>query len=111
MGYRTILVGTDGSETAAVAVRTATGLAKRFGSVVRIVCAHGNAGPDEETAKQVLHYARDAVRAEGVETKTHMKAGEPAQVVNELADLHGADVIVVGSVGMGKAQGPFMAST
>jgi nucleotide-binding universal stress UspA family protein/nitrite reductase/ring-hydroxylating ferredoxin subunit len=104
MGYRTILVGTDGSETATVAVRAATGLAKRFGAVVRIVCAHGDGGPDEDTAKEVLHYARDAVRAEGVETKTHMKAGEPAQVVNELADLHGADVIVVGSVGMGRAR-------
>jgi nucleotide-binding universal stress UspA family protein/nitrite reductase/ring-hydroxylating ferredoxin subunit len=104
MGYRTILVGTDGSETATVAVRAATGLARRFGGVVRIACAHGDRGPDEETAKQVLHYARDAVRAEGVETKTHMKAGEPAQVVNELANLHGADVIVVGSVGMGKAR-------
>jgi nucleotide-binding universal stress UspA family protein/nitrite reductase/ring-hydroxylating ferredoxin subunit len=104
MGYRTILVGTDGSETATVAVRAATGLAKRFGGVIRIVCAHGGQGPDEETAKEVLHYARDAVRAEGVETKTHMKAGEPAEVINELADLHGADVIVVGSVGMGKAR-------
>jgi nucleotide-binding universal stress UspA family protein/nitrite reductase/ring-hydroxylating ferredoxin subunit len=104
MGYRTILVGTDGSDTATVAVRAATGLAKRFGGVVRIVCAHGEQGPDEETAKEVLHYARDAVRAQGVETKTHMKAGEPPDVINELADLHGVDVIVVGSVGMGKAR-------
>jgi nucleotide-binding universal stress UspA family protein/nitrite reductase/ring-hydroxylating ferredoxin subunit len=104
MGYRTILVGTDGSETATVAVRAATALAKPFGGMVRIVCAHGADGPDDQTAKEVLHYARDAVRAQGVETKTHMKAGEPARVINELAELHGADVIVVGSVGMGKAR-------
>jgi nucleotide-binding universal stress UspA family protein/nitrite reductase/ring-hydroxylating ferredoxin subunit len=103
MGYRTIMVGTDGSETAVLAVRAVTRLAKRFGAVVHIVCAHGD-GVDEQTAIEVLRYAREAVRAEGVETKTHMRAGSPAEVMKELAATHGVDLIVVGNVGMGKAR-------
>src|ERR671924_333885 len=81
----------------------ATRLAKRFGAVVHIVCAHGN-GVDEPTAIEVLRYAREAVRAEGAETKTHMRAGPPAQVMKELAARHDIDLIVVGNVGMGKAR-------
>jgi nucleotide-binding universal stress UspA family protein/nitrite reductase/ring-hydroxylating ferredoxin subunit len=103
MGYRSIMVGTDGSETAVLAVRAATGLARRFGATVQLVCGHGN-GVDEPTAIEVLRYARDAVRGQGVETKTHMRAGQPAQVIKELAELHGADIIVVGNVGMGRAR-------
>jgi nucleotide-binding universal stress UspA family protein/nitrite reductase/ring-hydroxylating ferredoxin subunit len=104
VGYRTIMVGTDGSETAAVAVRAATGFAKRFGGTVHIVTAHSETGVDEQSAIEVLRYAREAVRREGVETKTHMRKGQPAEVINDLATVHGADVIVVGNVGMGKAR-------
>jgi nucleotide-binding universal stress UspA family protein/nitrite reductase/ring-hydroxylating ferredoxin subunit len=103
MAYERILVGTDGSETAAVAMRTATGLAKRTGGEVHLVCAHGN-GLDDKAATKVLSEARAAVRAEGVGTKTHMRSGEPAPVVLEVADVQGADLIVVGNVGMGKAR-------
>ena len=83
MGYRTIMVGTDGSETAVLAVGAATRLATRLGAVVHIVCAHGN-GVDEPTAVEVLRYAREAVRAEGAETKTHMRQGSPPGVMKEL---------------------------
>jgi nucleotide-binding universal stress UspA family protein/nitrite reductase/ring-hydroxylating ferredoxin subunit len=103
MGYRTIMVGTDGSETAVLAVRAVTRLAKRFGAVVHIVCAHGD-GVDEQTAIEILRYAREAVRGEGVETKTHMRVGPPAMAMKDLAVRHGIDMIVVGNVGMGKAR-------
>ncbi|MGH2675302.1 MAG: universal stress protein [Actinomycetota bacterium] len=103
MGYRTVMVGTDGSETAVLAVRAATALARRFDAVVHIVSAHGE-GMDEQTAIEVLRYAREAVRAEGVETKTDLRKGQPADAVKELADLHGAELIVVGNVGMGRAR-------
>lgn len=103
MGYRTIMVGTDGSETAVLAVRAVTRLAKRFGAIVHIVCAHGD-GVDEQTAIEILRYAREAVRAEDVETKTHMRVGPPAAAMKELALRHGIDMIVVGNVGMGKAR-------
>ena len=103
MGYRTIMVGTDGSDTAVLAVRAVTRLAKRFGAVVHIVCAHGD-GVDEQSAVEVLRYARGSVRAEGVETKTHMRVGPAPAAIKELAARHGVDLIVVGNVGMGKAR-------
>lgn len=104
MGYRNVMVGTDGSETAVLAVRAATGLAKRFGATVHIVCAHGDGSVDEQTAIEVLRYAREAVRREGVETKTHLHEGPAPQVIKQLAGLHDVDVIVVGNVGMGRAR-------
>jgi nucleotide-binding universal stress UspA family protein/nitrite reductase/ring-hydroxylating ferredoxin subunit len=103
MGYERILVGTDGSETAGVALRTARGLAERTGGEVHIVCAHGP-GLDEKAAARVLSEARREVRERGVGTKTHMKGGEPAPVVLDVAGIQGTDLIVVGNVGMGKAR-------
>jgi nucleotide-binding universal stress UspA family protein len=103
MPYARILVGTDGSETAAVALRTATGLAKRTGGEIHIVCAHGD-GLDDKRAARVLSEARQGVRDQGVGTRTHMRAGEPAPVVLDVAGIQGADLIVVGNVGMGKAR-------
>ena len=103
MPYERILVGTDGSDTAAVALSTATGVAIRTGAEVHIVCAHGD-GVEEERAAEVLSEARAAVRAEGATTRTHMLAGEPAPVVLDIAGLQAIDLIVVGNVGMGKAR-------
>jgi nucleotide-binding universal stress UspA family protein/nitrite reductase/ring-hydroxylating ferredoxin subunit len=103
MPYQRILVGTDGSETAAVALQTATGLAGRTGGEVHIVCAHGQ-GLDDKQAARVLSEARQAVRDQGVDTRTHMRAGEPAPVVLDVAGIQGADLVVVGNVGMGKAR-------
>ena len=103
MGYRSILVGTDGSETALLAVRSASRLARPFRAEVQIVCAHGD-GLEEPTATEALRGAREAAGAEGVEATTHMQKGQPAEVMKELAGLYGADIIVVGNVGMGKAR-------
>jgi nucleotide-binding universal stress UspA family protein/nitrite reductase/ring-hydroxylating ferredoxin subunit len=103
MAYERILVGTDGSETALVALRTAAGLATRTGAEVHIVCAHGD-GVEEKRAIQVLSEARRAVRDAGARTRTHLRAGEPAPVLLDVAGLHAIDLIVVGNVGMGRAR-------
>src|SRR5687768_9992692 len=102
MSYRTIMVGTDGSTTATRATKAATRLAQRLGAQLRIVTAFGD-NLDQEAATAVLRDTRNAVRAEGVETKTHLQRGAPDEVIAALADREGADVIVVGNVGMGKA--------
>ena len=51
MGYRNVVVGTDGSETAAAAVRHAAELAKAFGARLTVVTAHsqspGSGGADD----------------------------------------------------------------
>jgi nucleotide-binding universal stress UspA family protein/nitrite reductase/ring-hydroxylating ferredoxin subunit len=103
MGYRSIVVGTDGSDTAALAVRSATGLAKRFGAAVQIVCAHGD-GLDESTAAEILRHAEEAVRAAEVESEVHVRRGAAAEVLKGVAQAQGGEMIVVGNVGMGKAK-------
>jgi nucleotide-binding universal stress UspA family protein len=103
VGYRTILIGTDGSETAEIAVRKATALAKRFGAQLLIVCAHGSERVTKKLAPQILHDARETARDQGVETATVMREGNPAEVLVDVAELRDADLIVVGNVGMGRA--------
>jgi nucleotide-binding universal stress UspA family protein/nitrite reductase/ring-hydroxylating ferredoxin subunit len=102
VAYRTIMVGTDGSTTAERATRAATRLAGRLGAQLRIVTAFGG-NLDQAAATAVLRDARGVVRAQGVETKTHLQQGSPDEVITALAEREGADLIVVGNVGMGKA--------
>ena len=103
MGYRTILIGTDGSETATIALRKATALARRFGAQLLIVSAHGSGQVTKNRAPQILHDARQGARDQGVETATVMREGDPAEVLLDVAEIRGADLIVVGNLGMGRA--------
>lgn len=114
-----IVVGTDGSETAAGAVRQASELAKATGAKLDIVSAfeavaserlreessqvpgdvaHG-VGPREDV-NVVLEAARGPATAEGVEVNTHAREGEPADTILDVAEEVGADLIVVGNKGM-----------
>jgi nucleotide-binding universal stress UspA family protein/nitrite reductase/ring-hydroxylating ferredoxin subunit len=103
MGYRTILIGTDGSETAAIALRKATALAKKCSAQLLIVSAHGSGEVTKKRAPSILHDARKAARDQGVETATVMREGNPAEVLLDVAEIRDADLIVVGNVGMGRA--------
>ena len=119
MAYTHVLVGTDGSETAAEAVRHAARLAAAFDAKLTIVTAY-SPEPDKTARAQAdapadLQWqvtdsavaterageARQLARAEGAEdVAIYVEAGDPADVVIETAELRGADVIVVGSKGM-----------
>jgi nucleotide-binding universal stress UspA family protein/nitrite reductase/ring-hydroxylating ferredoxin subunit len=103
LGYRTILVGTDGSDTAAIALRKATALAKKCSAQLLIVSAHGSGRVSKELAPAILHDARQLVRDQGVETATVMREGEPSEVLLDVGEIRGADLIVLGNVGMGRA--------
>jgi nucleotide-binding universal stress UspA family protein/nitrite reductase/ring-hydroxylating ferredoxin subunit len=103
MGYRTILIGTDGSETAEIALRKATALAKRFEGQLLIVCAHGSGRVTKKLAPEILHDARQRAREQGVETATVMREGDPAEVLVDVAEVRDADLIVLGNLGMGRA--------
>jgi nucleotide-binding universal stress UspA family protein len=104
MGYRTILVGTDGSATAARAVDRGAALAGRVGGRLILVCASAPIGLHDRRAKAVLREAWDRARAGGVEAETIFREGRPDDVILALAREHDADLIVVGNVGMGKAR-------
>src|SRR5690242_558093 len=111
---KAIVVGTDGSETAALALNEACDLAKSTGAKLHIVSAYvpiGGArvaseggesrmvGPDMQV-DGVLDTAAGAVHARGVEAECHARKGDPADALLSVADEVGADVIVVGNRGM-----------
>ncbi|MGH2739811.1 MAG: universal stress protein [Actinomycetota bacterium] len=100
MAYRKIIVGTDGSETAAVAVRTASHLAAATGAELLAVFAYDPASVPESRVKEVLA-AMAALREAGVEPQTESREGDPPEAIIASAETHGADLIVVGDRAMG----------
>jgi nucleotide-binding universal stress UspA family protein/nitrite reductase/ring-hydroxylating ferredoxin subunit len=103
VGYRTIVVGTDGSETATLAVRTAARFAKKVDGRLILVAASAPVGLTDDVADDVLAAAAEAVRRDGVEAESFRREGDPDSVITSAAGENDADLIVVGNVGMGKA--------
>jgi nucleotide-binding universal stress UspA family protein len=103
VGYRTIVVGTDGSETATRALRTAARFAKKVDGQLILVSASGPIGFTDREADAVLAAGADAVRRDGVEAETVRREGDPDDVITGAAQQHEADLIVVGNVGMDRA--------
>src|SRR5438093_13223933 len=101
--YRTILFGTDGSETANIARRASIDLAARYGAKVVVATAFEPPGRTPEWARQVADEAVELATSRGVEAAAWVQRGEPADVVLETADREKADLIVVGNKGMGQA--------
>jgi nucleotide-binding universal stress UspA family protein len=121
--FKTIVVGTDGSERATQAVQIAADLAARQdGATLHIVSVQkpiaatlgssemavaGSAAAAMEWEEDARHNlegtleqsARDAAR-EGVTVETHARFGSPAEVLCDLATHLHADLIVVGNRGM-----------
>jgi len=117
--FTRIVVGTDGSDTAAEAVRQAIDLAKLSGAQLSIVSAfeplpkrrveeekqaappdvHYELGPREDV-NFVLDAAAADARKEGIEVQTHPVQGEPAEAILNVAEETKADLIVVGNKGM-----------
>ena len=114
-----IVVGTDGSETAAEAVRQAVELAKLSGAKLDLVSAfepipqqrlkeeaqevpgdvaHGIS--PREDVNLALEAAAGSAKQEGVEAQTHPREGDPADAILDVAEETDADLIVVGNKGM-----------
>ncbi len=117
--FSRIVVGTDGSETAAEAVRQAADLAKISGAQLSIVSAYEpvsnrrvegeqlHAPADvqheinpREDVNLVLDAAAAAAKKEGLEVQTHPVEGNPGDAILTVAEETGADLIVVGNKGM-----------
>jgi nucleotide-binding universal stress UspA family protein len=113
---KTIVVGTDGSETAARAVREAIELAQRLGAMLHVVSAYRPvsgvraAGPDPERAgaaasptvevDAMLARAAGEAHAAGVKAEYYARKSDPAEAILDVADEQQADLIVVGNRGM-----------
>ena len=117
--FSSIVVGTDGSETANEAVRQATSLAKDLGSSLYLVSAYepvpsgrlrqeATEVPDDmawmvnprEDVEATLSDAADEAKEAGVEVTTFARQGDPADAILDVAEEKGADLIVVGNKGM-----------
>jgi nucleotide-binding universal stress UspA family protein len=103
-----IAVATDGSDTAQQAVNAAFDMARRFGAAVVILTAYRVDSGGSETwastsavhAERVLADAEEAAAEQGLACSSAMLEGDPGEVIVTLAERHGADLVVVGSLGM-----------
>ncbi len=109
-----IVVGTDGSDSAKVAVKEAVRLAKALGAEIHVVSAFrplrgahvgGEAGPEYQTlphdkVESTLSEAAATVRTRDVPVSTHAVERDPVDALLEVADSVSANLIVVGSKGM-----------
>lgn len=114
--YQSIVVGTDGSDTATEAVKRAAALAADWGAALHVVSAHTphkakvavGAGPEaaqwvadpDYKVDSVLERAVTLAKTGGIEPKIHAPKGDPADALMEVAEREGADLIVVGNRGM-----------
>jgi len=117
--FRSIVVGTDGSDTARQAVREAVELAAALGASIELVSAYepvaGQRLRDEareaprdlqwminarEDVEATLREAAAGAEAAGVAVRTYAREGDPADAILDVAEERGADLIVVGNKGM-----------
>jgi nucleotide-binding universal stress UspA family protein len=115
----TIAVGTDGSDTAAKAVAFAIEMAERYDAQLVIASSYSPV-PEDRIAKEqadapqeiqwsinpmedveaTLREVEENAKERGIKTVSEARQGKPAEVLCEIAEQHGADVLVVGNKGM-----------
>jgi nucleotide-binding universal stress UspA family protein len=118
--FGSIVVGTDGSETAGQAVRQAADLARQVGAKLELVSAYEPVSeqrlreeaqqvPDDvqwmvnprEDVEATLREAKEVATEVGVqEIETYARQGDPADSILDVAEETNADLIVVGNKGM-----------
>jgi nucleotide-binding universal stress UspA family protein len=116
---KTIVVGTDGSQTAHKAVDQATDLAAKLGAELHIVSGYKLPAPAYPGEAVVVPVTESEIRAsvealladaastaqdQGVPVSIHARSQAAAQALLEVASECGADLIVVGSRGMNGAR-------
>lgn len=123
MAFSEIVVGIDGSEHAQRALTEAAALALASGGTIHLVCgvhypsAHEVADtlhqlPEEfrnaydamATEREALAAASRQLDGLGIPHDADLYEGHPAEVIIDEAERHDADLIVVGSRGLGRAR-------
>jgi nucleotide-binding universal stress UspA family protein len=117
--FRSIVVGTDGSDTATQAVRQAVDLANAVGAKLELVSAYEPV-PQQRLAEErrdapedlqwainpredvdtTLESAAAIARDVGVTVEVFPRQGDPADAILDVAEERDADLIVVGNKGM-----------
>ena len=121
---KSIVVGTDGSDTAKKAVQEAAELASAVGAEINVVSAfvpvpsqrlreESRTAPSDiqyeitprEDVDAMLDDAEEALKKANVASiKKHAREGDPADAILDVAEEQGADLIVVGNKGMSGAK-------
>ncbi len=116
--FSSIVVGIDGSDTAAEALRQATALAGSVGARIELVSAyepvsdarlreavavprdlHWIINPRDDV-EALLEVAAAGIRAAGVAVEVFARQGDPADAILDVAEERGSDLIVIGNKGM-----------
>jgi nucleotide-binding universal stress UspA family protein len=119
MMFKSIVVGTDGSDTANQAVRQAVDLARSVGAKLELVSAYEPVpaqrlkaerrdAPEDlqwainprEDVDTTLEAAADTAREAGVPVDVYPRQGDPADAILDVAEEQEADLIIVGNKGM-----------
>jgi nucleotide-binding universal stress UspA family protein len=117
--FKSIVVGTDGSDTATQAVRQAVDLASAVGAKLELVSAYEPVpaqrlraerrdAPEDiqwainprEDVEATLEQAAAVATEAGVQVTTYPRQGDPADAILDVAEEHEADLIIVGNKGM-----------
>ena len=119
MAYKKILVGTDGSETAAEAIRHAARLAKAMGADLQLISAYSAPDPKQVSrwvqeagqefvglitgttaAESAIERGQRTAKEEGVAAEARFLEGDPGEVLISAAETDDIDLIIVGNKGM-----------
>ena len=117
--FKSIVVGTDGSQTATSAVKQAVELASAIKAKLELVSAYEPVGdqrlreertevPDDvqwmvnprEDVDATLREAAEVAKEAGVDVEIYARQGDPADAILDVAEEQNADLIVVGNKGM-----------
>lgn len=119
--FKTIAVGTDGTETADKAFEVALDLAERYDARLLIFSVYEPIS-DKQLARErseapaemqwsihktervdgILGRALKRAQDRGLDGETVARKGEPAEVICELAEENEADLLVIGNKGMNR---------
>jgi nucleotide-binding universal stress UspA family protein len=116
-----VVVGLDGSEQAAHALRWATRLADASGAdMVGVHAIESEAAthppgieplPDPDRRAELLEEWCEPARTAGASIETALLVGDPREALLDVAHEHGADLLVVGSHGQGPVARLLVGST
>ncbi|MFN7130736.1 MAG: universal stress protein [Myxococcales bacterium] len=121
-----IVVGVDGSAESEKALRLAAELARPLGAELLVTYVIPPTVPPAETyilvmadieaaglrhGESVVARCEKALEGRGVALRTQIRSGDPASALAELAEQEQADLVVVGSRGLGAVKRMLLGST
>jgi len=110
IGWKSILVSTDGSKYSEAAINRAIGFAKSYGSEVKVISvvdvteefiarAPGALEDLVKKAKDIVEDVKKKVSSEGIKAEGLVREGDAYRVITEFASKEKAGIIVMGSHG------------